>query len=477
MVRAGSSAARRILAVTVLGSGLVFLDGTVVNIALPTIDADLDAGLSGLQWTVDAYLVTLTALLLLGGSLGDRYGRRRLLQIGLVAFTLASIACGFAPTIHLLVAARAAQGIGGALLVPGSLAIITASFDPDDRAWAVGAWSGMAGLATAIAPFLGGWLIDAVSWRAVFFINVPLATAALALSRKVPESRDEGAPAKLDIAGAVTGSIALGTISFALIESNNGIGATEIVAAIIGLTCIVAFVLVERHSDHPMIPAGIFGSRQFVGANLATVAVYGGLGGATFLVVLQLQLVLGYSALQAGASLLPLSVLLLLFSARAGRLSTRTGPRILMTVGPIVAGAGMALLALVDADTAFVPLILGGAVVFAIGMTLTVSPLTATVMSALDDHLAGIASGVNNAASRGAGLIAVAFLPAIVGLHTDLAPAAFTHAYRQAVLLCAGLCVAGGLISWATIRNPVARGVSTASVGTSVGVKAPELPE
>ncbi len=474
MIRAGSRDARRILTVTVLGSGLVFLDGTVVNIALPAIDADLAAGLSGLQWTVDAYLVTLTALLLLGGSLGDRYGRRRLLQIGLVAFTVASVACGLAPTIHLLVAARAVQGVGGALLVPGSLAIITASFHPDDRAWAVGAWSGMAGVSTALAPFLGGWLIDAVSWRAVFFINVPLAAIALVLAGGVPESRDDRAPPRLDVAGAVTGSVALGAISFALIESNNGIGPPEIVAAIVGVACSVAFVVVERRSDHPMMPTGIFRSRQFVGANLATVTIYGGLGGATFLVVLQLQLVLGYSALQAGASLLPISVLLLLFSARAGRLSVRTGTRILMTIGPIVAGAGLFVLALVGPDTAFVPMILGGALVFAIGMVLTVSPLTATVMAALDDHLAGIASGVNNAASRGAGLIAVAFLPAVVGLHTDLAPGDFTVAYRHAVWICAALCIVGGLISWATIRDPAGAADLTAGPGS---VKASELPE
>ena len=453
-VHAGSTRSRLVLAVTVLASGLVFLDGTVVNIALPAIERDLHGGLSGLQWTVDAYLVTLTALLLLGGSLGDRYGRRRLLQIGLVAFTGASVLCGVAPSIHLLVAARALQGVGGAMLVPGSLAIITASFAPDDRAWAVGAWSGMAGVATAIAPFLGGWLIDAVTWRAVFFINVPLALVALVLSRGVPESRNDTAPPQLDITGALAGSIALGAIAFALIESNNGIGPPEIVAALLGVGCAVAFVLIERRSDHPMIPLGIFRSRQFVGANLATVAIYGGLGGATFLVVLELQFVLGYSALQAGASLLPISVLLLLFSARAGRLSVRTGPRILMTAGPIVAGVGLVWLASVGPGTTFTPTVLGGATIFAIGMVLTVSPLTATVMGALDDRLAGIASGVNNAASRGAGLIAVALVPVVVGLHTHSPATVFTAAYRNAVWICAGLCVLGGVISWMTIRNP-----------------------
>lgn len=455
MIRAGSGAARRILAVTVLGSGLVFLDGTVVNIALPTIDRDLHGGLSGLQWTVDAYLVTLTAFLLLGGSLGDRYGRRRLLQIGLVFFTLASVACGLAPTIGALIVARAVQGIGGALLVPGSLAIITASFHPDDRAWAVGAWSGMAGVATAIAPFLGGWLIDAVSWRAVFFINVPLAAVALGLSGGVPESRNEDAPPQLDVIGALTGSVALGAIAFALIEANNGVGAPEVVAGVLGVICAVAFVVVEKVSDHPMMPLGIFSSRQFVGANLATLAVYGGLGGATFLVVLELQFVLGYSALQAGASLLPISVLLLLFSARAGRLSVRTGPRILMTIGPLIAGVGLAWLALIDSATVFIPTILGGATVFAIGMVLTVSPLTATVMGALGDRLAGVASGVNNAAARGAGLIAVAVLPALVGLRIGAEPAVFTAAYRHAVRICAALCVVGGIVSWLTITDPI----------------------
>lgn len=453
MVRAGEHSARRILAVTVLASGLVFLDGTVVNIALPAIGKDLAGGLSGLQWTVDAYLVTLTALLLLGGSLGDRFGRRRLLQIGLAAFTGASVLCGIAPNIHLLITARAIQGIGGALLVPGSLAIITASFDPDDRAWAVGAWSGMAGVATAIAPFLGGWLIDTVSWRAVFFINVPLAGVAMWLSREIPESRDEDAPRQLDFAGALTGSVALGTIAFALIESNNGVGTAEIIAAALGITCVITFVLIEHRSDHPMVPLGIFRSRQFVGANLATIAVYGGLSGATFLVVLQLQLNLGYSALAAGASLLPLSLLLLLFSARAGRLSERTGTRILMTIGPIIAGIGLAWLAFIEPGTAFIPTVSGGSLVFAVGMVLTVSPLTATVMASLPDRMAGTASGVNNAASRGAGLIAVAVLPVIVGLHTDSDPDTFTSAYNKAVLISACLCIIGGLISWLTIRD------------------------
>lgn len=433
---------------------MVFLDGTVVNIALPTIDRELGGGTAGLQWTIDAYLVTLTAFLLLGGTLGDRYGRRRLFRIGLVAFTVASVVCGAAPTMGLLIVARAVQGVGGALLVPGSLAIVTTSFDPDDRAWAVGAWSGMAGVTTAVAPFLGGWLIDAVSWRAVFFINVPLALAALALTPRLPESRDESAPARLDWAGAALGSVALGAVSYALIEVNGGVDADVIVAAVLGCAALVGFLVVESRIEHPMLPLGVFRSMQFTGANLTTFAMYGGLGGATFLVVLQLQYVLGYSALAAGATLLPMSVLLLVFSARMGRLSTRIGPRLPMTVGPIVSGVGLVWFAFVRGGTPFFPTIIGASVVFAIGLMITVSPLTATAMGALQDHLAGLASGVNNAVARGAGLLAVAFLPAVVGFHVDSPAAVFTDAYRSAVLICAGLCIGGGVIAWAMIRNP-----------------------
>ncbi len=443
------------LATTVLGSGMVFLDSTVVNIALPTIDHDLNGGTTGLQWTVDAYLVTLTALLLLGGTLGDRFGRRRMFRVGLVAFTVASVASGAAPSMIALIVARGVQGIGGAMLVPGSLAILSSSFHPDDRAWAIGAWSGMAGVATAIAPFLGGWLIDAVTWRAVFFINVPLAAFALWMSSRAPESRDDEAAPRVDYAGAAVGSLALAGIAYALIESGSGVGTVEVGAGAVGIVGLVAFVVIEMHSMHPMLPLGIFRSRQFSGANLTTLTMYGGLGGATFLVVLQLQIVLGFSALQAGATLLPLSLFLLLFSAGMGRLSVRIGPRLPMTVGPLVAAAGMAWFATVGAHTSFVPTILGAAVVFAIGLVFTVSPLTATAMGALEDHLAGLASGVNNAVARGAGLLAVAFLPAVVGLRVNGPVTAFDTAYRHAILICAGLCLVGGVVSWATIRNPV----------------------
>jgi EmrB/QacA subfamily drug resistance transporter len=468
-IRAGTSAARGVLAATVLGSSIAFLDGTVVNIALPAIGEHLDAGTTGLQWTIDAYLVTLTALLLLGGSLGDRYGRRRMFVVGLVAFAVSSVACGLAPSIGVLIVARAVQGIGGALLVPGSLSIIAASFHPDDRAWAIGVWSGLAGVSTAIAPFLGGWLIDAVSWRAIFFINVPVAAVAIGIAwRKVPESRDLEANGRVDLVGAACISVALGSIAFALIESAQGVGTTEAVAAIVGVVAFAGFILVERRVSDPMLPLGLFASRRFSGANLTTLAVYSGLGGATFVVVLQLQLVLGYSALEAGAALLPTSLLLLVFSARAGALSQRIGPRLPMTIGPIVAAIGLAWFSTVDAGSTYLVGVFGPAVVFGIGLVLTVSPLTATVLGAVEDRHVGIASGVNNAVARGGGLLAVAFLPTVAGLDTSGPATAFSAGYPTAMLVCAGLCAGGGLIAWASIGSGPATAVLAAPGPTIV---------
>jgi EmrB/QacA subfamily drug resistance transporter len=453
-IRRGTAEARWVLAATVLGSSMAFLDSTVVNIALPAIGRRFGAGTSGLQWTLTAYLVTLTALLLIGGSLGDRLGRRLVFEFGLVAFTVASMICGAAPTIGVLIGARALQGVGGALLVPGSLAIISASFHPDDRAWAVGAWSGLAGVSTAIAPFLGGWLIDAVTWRAIFLINLPIAVVAVAISRRwVPETSDLDETGALDWLGAVLVSLALGALAYALIESGQKVGPAEIVMGIVGVAGLVAFVLVEARTSNPMLPLDVFRSKQFTGANLTTLAVYAGLGGATFLLVLQLQYVLGYSALEAGAALLPLSVLLLVLSAQAGVLSQRIGPRLPMTVGPLVAAAGLAWFAAVDEHSRYLTGVFPPAVVFGLGLALTVSPLTATVLAAVEDRRVGVASGVNNAVARGAGLLAIAFLPALVHLDTEAAPAVFGHAYRQATLICAGLCALGGAVAWFTIRR------------------------
>lgn len=447
-VRYGTPAAGWILAATVLGSGVAFLDGTVVNVALPAIGEDLDTSLAGLQWTVNAYLVTLSALLLLGGSLGDRFGRRSMFVAGLAAFTAASVLCGLAPNAALLVAARAVQGVGAALLVPGSLSIIAATFHPDDRGRAIGAWSGMSGVATSVGPFLGGWLIDSVSWRLIFLINVPLAAVAIAIAvRHVPETRAPGEH-PLDVGGAGLVTVALAAISYAAIEHGSS---ASVPAGVLGVAALVAFALQERRSAHPMLPLGIFSSRPFTGANLTTLAVYGALGGATFLVVLRLQSSMGYSALEAGAAMVPVTVLLLALSPAAGALGQKVGPRLPMTVGPLVAGAGMLLFSGVGPGDAYASGVLPAVVVFGLGLSLTVAPLTAAVLASVGDALTGVASGVNNAAARLAGLLAVAALPALAGIATD-GPLGHSldEGYAEALVIAAGLCAVGAAVAFAT---------------------------
>jgi len=453
MIRFGTPAARWVILATVLGSGIAFLDGTVVNVALPTIGKDLGTGLTGLQWILDGYLVTLSALLLLGGSLGDLYGRRRIFVIGLIGFSLASAGCGLAPDTGTLIAGRAVQGATAALLVPGSLAIISASFHPDDRGRAVGAWSGLGGIAGAVGPFLGGWLVDAVNWRFVFFINLPLAAIAVAVTlRHVPESRDPDAVRHLDLPGALLASIGLASVAYALIEGVVDFGPAEAVAAVVGVAALVAFVVTEARTPQPMLPLDIFRSRQFTGANLTTLAVYTALGGTTFLVVLQLQLGLGYSAVEAGASLLPITVLMLLLSARAGQLAQRTGPRLPMTVGPIVIAAGLLLLARVGPGSTYAASVLPALVVFGLGLACTVAPLTSAVLASVEDRHLGVGSGVNNAVARVAGLLSVALLPALVGL--DLSGAGgLGDAFGAAMRVAAGFAAVGGAVAFLTVRT------------------------
>ena len=450
-VRYATAPGRWVLAATVLGSGVAFLDGTVVNVALPAIRDDLGTSLTGLQWTVNAYLVTLSSLLLLGGSLGDRLGRRKVFVVGLAGFTCASLACGLAPSSGALIAARAVQGVGGALLVPGSLAIIAASFDPDDRGRAIGAWSGLAGVASSIGPFLGGWLIDAVSWRLVFLINVPLAAVAIVIAwRHVPETRS-AREVPLDFTGAALITTALAGLSYAAIEHRGTAGA---MAAVVGVTALIAFLLVERASTHPMLPLDIFGSRQFTGTNLTTLAVYAGLGGALFLVVLRLQITLGYSALEAGASLVPFTVLMLVLSPGAGRLSQRIGARLPMTVGSLIAALGLLLLGQISAGDGYVSEVLPGVVVFGVGMALTVAPLTAAVLASVGDELAGVASGVNNAVARLAGLLAVAALPAIAGITAGTSiEASLDAGFATALRIAAGLTAAGAVTAAVLVRR------------------------
>lgn len=439
---------------------MAFLDGTVVNVALPTIASDLDAGLSGLQWTLDAYLVTLSSLLLLGGSLGDQFGRKRVYLLGMAAFTAASLLCGLAPNIHLLVAARAVQGVGAAMLVPGSLALISSIFHPDDRARAIGAWSALAGATAALGPFLGGWLIDAVSWRMIFVINLPLAAVAGFVTLvHVPESRPAAASAAHgppDVAGAVTVSVGMAALAYALIEGAGGFGPAEVVAAGVGLAALVVFVAVERGSARPMLPLGVFRSRQFTGANLTTLAVYAGLGGTLFLFVLELQVVLRYSALEAGAALLPVTLIMLLLSPRMGALAQRIGPRWPMTVGPVVVAGGLLLLGRVGPGAGYLTDVLPAVSVFGLGLATTVAPLTAAVLAAVDDDHMGVASGVNNAVARVAGLLAVAVLPAAVGLDLAAGPDSITDGVGRAMVVGAVLSVLGGLVSYVTIRGGAA---------------------
>ncbi|MER7991072.1 DHA2 family efflux MFS transporter permease subunit [Streptomyces noursei] len=460
-VRLASARGRWVLTTTVLGSGMAMLDSTVVNVALPRIGADLDADLAVLQWTVTAYMLTLSALILLGGSLGDRYGRRRIFVIGVVWFAAASLLCGLAPGPTVLITARALQGVGGALLTPGSLALIQAVFHPDDRARAVGAWSGLGGVAAAIGPFVGGWLVDGAGWRWVFFLNVPVAVACVPIAlRHVPESRERaaGEAQGFDVAGAVLGALALAGVTYALIEApGRGAAPGVLVPAVAGVLLGAVFLRVERRRPDPMLPPKIFANRQFSAVNAVTVCVYAAFGGFFFLTVLQLQVVAGYSALQAGTALLPTTVLMLLLSARSGELGQRIGPRIPLTVGPVLCAIGMLLMTRVGPGASYVVDVLPALVVLGAGMVTLVAPLTATVLASVDVDRAGLASGINNAAARAAGLVAVAALPLLAGMGPEAyrsAPA-FAAAFRRAMPLCAVVLLLGALIAWLTVRGDV----------------------
>jgi EmrB/QacA subfamily drug resistance transporter len=448
-----------VLLATVLGSGIAFLDATVVNVALPTIGEELDTGISGLQWVVNAYTLTLSGFLLLGGSLGDHYGRRRVFVVGVVWFAVASLLCGAAPNAEALIAARALQGIGGALLTPGSLAIIEASFRPEDRGAAIGAWSGLGGVTAAIGPFLGGWLVQAGSWRLIFLINLPLSALVVWVARRhVPESRDPGAAPEIDYAGAALAAAGLAGVVYALTDGP-ALGWTSapiLLAGAGGVAALVAFVLWERRSRYPMLPLEVFASRQFTVANLVTFVVYGALGGSLFLLPIQLQRVVGFSPLAAGLALAPVTLVMLLLSSRAGRLSARIGPRLPMTLGPLLVAAGFVLYTRIGPGSDYLTDVLPGMLVFAFGLTLTVAPLTATVLAAAPAEHIGVASAVNNDVARTAGLLAVAVLPVAAGISGAgaLEPARFNEGFQTAALIAAALCVAGGLISWFAIRNP-----------------------
>jgi EmrB/QacA subfamily drug resistance transporter len=453
LVRYGQPAGRWVLFATVLGSGLAFIDATVVNIALPRIGTEFHADAAALQWTVNGYTLSLAALILLGGSLSDRFGRRRVFVIGVSWFAVASLLCGVAPNIETLIAARVLQGIGGALLTPGSLAILEAAFHPQDRAKAIGAWSGLGGIAGAFGPFLGGWLVQATTWRLVFLINVPLAALVVLVAlRHVPESRNPDAARRLDVTGVVTGAAGLAglTYGFTAWPAMGPGSPTVLIALALGVLGMVGFVLAERRSPHPMLPLEVFASRAFSATNLVTFVMYAALGGVFFLVVLNLQVVAKYSPVAAGISMLPITILMLLLSARAGALGQRIGPRIPMTLGPIACAGALLLLARIGAHASYVRDVLPAVLILGLGLSLTVAPLVATALGSVDERHAGVASGVNNAVARAAGLLAVAVLPLAAGLGTGSLtdPTALAPTYRNAMMICAGLLLAGAVIAF-----------------------------
>ncbi|AWB94040.1 MFS transporter [Aeromicrobium chenweiae] len=423
------------MAAMILGSGMAFLDGSIVGLALPAMRSDLDAGAAGVQWIVNAYTLTLAALILIGGSLGDRLGRRAVFVTGVVWFAAASVVCAAAPTIEVLVAARGLQGVGAALLTPGSLAIISATFAPEDRGPAIGLWSGLSGVTTAIGPFVGGWLVDTTGWRGIFWINVPLAAAVVWIAvRHVPETT--GQQERLDYTGAGLTAAGLAALTYGLVERSwPWVG--------VGAVVMVVFVVHQKLTPHALVPVALFADRIFTAANICTFAIYGALATSAFLLVQQLQYVSGFSPLEAGLASLPMTVIMLLFSGRAGALGARIGPRWPMTFGPLIAAAGLLLMLRIGEGASFWVDVLPATVVFGIGITTLVAPLTTAVLAAAPMAQTGIASGINNAVARTASLLAVAAIPPIAGITgRDFAdPDVFGPGFDTGTMICAGLLV------------------------------------
>ncbi|HSX18256.1 MAG TPA: MFS transporter [Candidatus Saccharimonadales bacterium] len=432
------------LIATIIGSGVVFLDGTIVNLALPKIAFNLHADFSDLQWIADGYLLSLSSLILLGGSLGDIFGRKRVYITGLIGFGTISLLCGLSPNVGFLIAFRLLQGVFGALLVPGGLAIINTNFPREQRGAAIGTWSAWSGILAAIGPLVGGYVIDATTWRWIFFINVPLIVVCGVLAAKgVEESRDQRVR-KVDVTGAILCILALAGITYGLIEGPVAQWhAKAIIPLVSGVLFGGLFLWYEHRNKDPMIHLALFRSRNFSASNIMTFGMYGALAGFMFSLVIYMQTKLGYSAIKAGASLLPVSIMLLLFSRRVGRLSSKYGPRLFMTIGPIVAAAGMFLLVDYRPGHSYLWFMLPRVLLFSIGLVLLVAPLTTTVMTSVEESSSGIASGINNAVSRIAGLIVIA----ILGLFGA------GHIFRFSMILCGGLAAIAGVVSYLAIQN------------------------
>jgi EmrB/QacA subfamily drug resistance transporter len=428
-----------VLIATILGSAVVLLDGTIVNLALPKIASQLHIGFSGLQWIVDGYMLSLSSLILLGGSLGDIFGRKRVYLVGLIGFGLSSLICAIAPNAAALIGARVVQGVFGALLVPGGLSVINTNFERKDRGQAIGRWTAWTSIAIVIAPLIGGSILNIASWRWIFLINIPL--VALCLVTALPSIHESYSTQSrhIDVRGSILAALALAGTTLGLIEGP----ATHwqlwaISGLVIGFLAILGFVYAERHERDPMVDLSLFASRNFTGSNLMTFCMYGALSGFMVALVIYLQQYVGYSSLQTGLTTLPISVIMFFFAGRVGKLSGRYGPRRFMTVGPILQGAGMASLYFLGRGDSYWLHILPGILLFAAGLVLTVAPLTTTVMTSVDEDSSGIASGINNAVSRAAGLIVIALL-GLLGA---------AHVYHFAIVLCAGLAIAAGAISY-----------------------------
>lgn len=468
-----SGKGRVALLATVAASGMASLDATVVNVALPHIGLDFDASVSMLQWVLTGYLLALASLILLAGALGDRFGRRKVFVIGTVWFAAASLLCGAAPSIEILITARILQGVGGALLTPGSLAILQVSFRQSDRAAAVGAWSGLGGIAGAIGPFVGGGLVDGPGWRWAFLINVPIAVTCIVCTYSaVPETRDPHAARGLDFIGAALAVVGLAASTWALTEAGarGWLDTAVLGATAVSITTLMAFGWRMLLAHDPLVPPALFRSRTFTVVNLATVLLYGALGVSFFLVAYELQVAAGWSALQAGVALLPVTVLMLVFSAASGSLAQMIGPRLQLTVGPLLAGAGLLLLARIGPGASWASDVLPGAVVFGLGLVTFVAPLTATVMAASDPDHVSVASGVNNALARAASLAALALIPGISGLSKAIGAAEVTDSFRLALVFAAAAATAAAPLAFiglsARVRaQPTARAVHCAVDG------------